>query len=252
MKNLAAAFLALLACALAARAQSVRIQFPAGRTTATLEGKVDELTLGKIDYVLRARAGQQMVVHISSPKRNAHFRIYRANYDDTLPGAADATEWSGTLPASGDYHVYVFPTDSSTAAFTLEVTIPPASASRPDYTGYYFVLSRGENDVHKGFEDFEGFELVTTDYHADGTSVPVRPHGTVHARRAFSLARVRVEGDRLSFETSAVRGVSYSFEGVFLHTDDPDAPVLRGRVVKFVNGAKVAEAQLEFIMEEGD
>lgn len=252
MKRLAAAFLVLFAASIAARAQSVRIQFPQGRTTAMLEGKVDEATLGKVDYVLRARGGQQMNVHITSPKGNAHFRIYRANYDDVLAGADDASEWSGTLPATGDYHIYVFPTTTGTVAFTLEVTIPPARAPRTDYTGYYFVLSHGENDVHKGFEEFEGFELVMMSYRTDGTSVPVRPRGTVHAGKAFNLSHVQIEGDHISFDTSTVRGVSYSFEGAFLNTDDPDAPVLRGRVVKFVNGAKAAEAQLEFIMEEGD
>ena len=99
-----------------------RVRFQRGRTTAILKGAVVRGTQDR--YILGARGGQTMIVHISSLEKNAVFAILGPN-GTALEGAeegADVTDWSGTLPTSGDFSIWVGPTRGN-ATYTLEVTI---------------------------------------------------------------------------------------------------------------------------------
>src|ERR1043166_2225494 len=81
-----------------------------GRTTAVLKGAVVRGTQDR--YILGARAGQTMIVHISSREKNAVFAILGPD-GTALQGAeegTDATDWTGTLPMSGDFSIWVGPT----------------------------------------------------------------------------------------------------------------------------------------------
>ena len=99
-----------------------RVKFARGRTTAVLKGAVVRAT--KDRYILGARGGQTMIVHITSIEKNAVFSI--AGPDGSgLPGAeeeADASDWTGELTMNGDYSISVSPTRGN-ATYTLEVTI---------------------------------------------------------------------------------------------------------------------------------
>ena len=102
--------------------KSQRVHFARGRTTAVLKGAVVRGTQDR--YILGARAGQTMIVHISSREKNAVFAILGPD-GTALQGAeegTDATDWSGTLPMSGDFSIWVGPTRGN-ATYTLEVTI---------------------------------------------------------------------------------------------------------------------------------
>jgi hypothetical protein len=99
-----------------------RVKFARGRTTAVLKGAVVRAT--KDRYILGAREGQTMIVHISSREKNAVFTILGPDAA-ALEGTgeeADATDWTGELPLSGDYSIWVSPTRGN-ATYTLEVTI---------------------------------------------------------------------------------------------------------------------------------
>jgi hypothetical protein len=99
-----------------------RVRFARGRTTAILKGAVIRAT--KDRYILGARGGQTMIVHVTALEKNAVFYIVGPD-GSMLPGAeddADVTDWEGTLPDSGDYSVYVSPSRGN-ATYTLEVTI---------------------------------------------------------------------------------------------------------------------------------
>lgn len=75
-------------------------------------------------YILGARPGQTMSVHITSREKNAVFTILSPD-GTALPGTddgRDATDWSGELPLNGDYSVWISPTRGN-ATYTLEVTI---------------------------------------------------------------------------------------------------------------------------------
>jgi len=99
-----------------------RVRFARGRTTAILKGAVVRGTQDR--YILGARAGQTMIVHISSREKNADFLIQDPNgtaVEGMDDGLAD-TDWTGELPVSGDYSIFVSPTRGN-ATYTLEVTI---------------------------------------------------------------------------------------------------------------------------------
>jgi hypothetical protein len=75
-------------------------------------------------YVLGAAAGQLMRVQIGALEHNAVFAILDPA-GRSLAGAEpgrDATDWSGTLPATGDYQIVVGAT-RGTATFHVDITI---------------------------------------------------------------------------------------------------------------------------------
>jgi hypothetical protein len=115
--------LLLATCAFAAQeGLTKRVRFARGRTTATLKNSVVRGTRDR--YTLGARAGQKMSVQITSIERNAVFTIYTPD-GGTLEGAGageDVMNWSGELPASGDYVIEVGGTRGN-ATYTLKVTV---------------------------------------------------------------------------------------------------------------------------------
>lgn len=99
-----------------------RVRFARGRTTAILKGAVVRGTQDR--YILGAREGQTMIVHVTSREKNAVFTILDPS-GTALPGTdegLDAMDWTGELPLSGDYSIWVSPTRGN-ATYTLEVTI---------------------------------------------------------------------------------------------------------------------------------
>ena len=106
----------------APKGKTQRVRFARGRTTTVLHGSVVRGTQDR--YILGARAGQTMIVHITSREKNAVFTILGPDAT-ALQGAeegADAIDWTGELPLNGDYSIWVGPTRGN-ATYTLEVTI---------------------------------------------------------------------------------------------------------------------------------
>lgn len=96
-----------------------RVRFGRGRTSTVLRGVLRRGI--SHDYILGASAGQTMSVHLSSPG-GLTFTII-GPYGRSL---ADFTrDWSGELPANGDYRINVLPDTSTNQPFsyTLEITI---------------------------------------------------------------------------------------------------------------------------------
>lgn len=111
----------LLATAVTVPAQgdrTRRVRFARGRTTTVIKDAVIRATRDR--YVLRARAGQTLIVHITSLEDNAVFDVYAPGGRRTL--AQEATDWEGELPRTGNYVISVGPTRGN-ASYTLEVTI---------------------------------------------------------------------------------------------------------------------------------
>jgi hypothetical protein len=97
-----------------------RVRFARGRTTTVIKDAVIRATRDR--YILGARRGQTLTVHITSLEDNAVFDIHRLGSNRTLDGAEETTDWSGELPRNGDYVIVVSPTRGN-ATYTLEVTI---------------------------------------------------------------------------------------------------------------------------------
>ncbi len=128
MKRFIVALLTILLVTVSTAWAQKRVKFPPGRTTVVLKGKTtggpsESGGMNPVSYVLRARKGQQMTLHLTSAKKNAVFGLYAPGMD-LVEGAQSVTDWSGRLPKSGNYEIIVFPQDEVTnTIFTLEVTI---------------------------------------------------------------------------------------------------------------------------------
>lgn len=97
-----------------------RIKFAPGRTTAVERGAVHRGM--SHDYLLKARAGQTLTVHLTAGGA--------VTFDIRTPGHVDSLvegskDWSGELPRSGDYRINVLPdtTTERSISYTLEVTV---------------------------------------------------------------------------------------------------------------------------------
>jgi hypothetical protein len=103
--------------------QASRIQFPAGGTSATLQGS---LPAGGVKrYVLGAMAGQTMTVQLSPASIPAYLVIWGADGSVLLSGAWEGKEWGGVLTITEDYYIDVKSTGGATTQYSLWVEIPP-------------------------------------------------------------------------------------------------------------------------------
>jgi hypothetical protein len=116
--------LVLAAAAIATQAQkgsSVvrRVSFQRGRTTSVQHGSVRHGV--SHDYLLRARAGQTMSVHLTADS-DVNFSILSPGGNSVADFVSD---WSGELQESGDYRINVLPPtrNGNPARYTLEITI---------------------------------------------------------------------------------------------------------------------------------
>ncbi|MDQ3907106.1 MAG: hypothetical protein M3268_02055 [Acidobacteriota bacterium] len=274
-----------------------RVSFERGKASAEVNGEMP--ISGEACYTLRARAGQQMSVSVSSAHDYARFNIFPPSKDHTI--AHETSGWSGVLPETGDYVIALYPRANDEAgSFTLFVSIKAAttpatsggagggatgstggassssgdkaassdnsSAAGAGAQPYTFDAGEGayvfDGRPPKGFEELTALELpgVLLRLSADGAgvvSVSTDPQGWVDTRggRQFKSKSATINGDEITFETEAVRGVSYQFTGRFYKKDVDKGQLLdatlKGRLVKFVNGRKVAEAQLNLYQAVG-
>ena len=107
--------------------KSQRVRFQKGRTTAILKGRLPKDDYDYDAYIIRAKARQQLTVHLASPDAKARLVVYAADLGPTedmiTPEGQDPLrDWSGPLPVSGDYSIQVY-TGGEGGSYTLEVTI---------------------------------------------------------------------------------------------------------------------------------
>ncbi|HKR01244.1 MAG TPA: hypothetical protein VJT09_11255 [Pyrinomonadaceae bacterium] len=122
---LASALLLVALCAGVAQAQKGRsvirrVNFPRGRTTAVLKGTLRRGL--SHDYLLRAKRGQTMTVHLAADSGEMSLTILRPDGETWLD---DTKDWSGELPSTGTYRINVLPdtTTEQPKNYTLEITI---------------------------------------------------------------------------------------------------------------------------------
>ncbi|HEX8458972.1 MAG TPA: hypothetical protein VF656_16885 [Pyrinomonadaceae bacterium] len=205
MKKLAALLFVLVLFVTGALAQTPtpeRIRFQRGRTTAVVNGRTDK---NGRHYLLRANAGQHMIVHLSSVKKDMHFQVVPAREGgEAIESSVQARDWEGDLPESGDYYVSVF-ADKGAGDFTLEVTIrgaakpqaqtAPATTACAPFNATYetdygeLKLKRNGNSV-RGVYSWEGQDNSTVEGVVQGNVLAgrwVQPDGK--GRFRFTLGR---------------------------------------------------------------
>jgi hypothetical protein len=106
------------------KAEPMRIEFKHGTTSTTVSDKISGSV--QAEYVLAAKKGQKLVIHLSSiPRRSAVFDL-RAPENADLGLEYDANyDFSGTIPESGDYLITVVrPTTSpGTSRYRIVVSV---------------------------------------------------------------------------------------------------------------------------------
>lgn len=97
-----------------------RVNFPQGRTTTVLRGMVKRGL--SHDYLLRARRGQIMTLHLATEASGMSLTILKPDGETWI---YDVKDWSGELPATGIYRINVLPdtTTEDRTSYALEVMI---------------------------------------------------------------------------------------------------------------------------------
>ena len=124
-----------------------------------------------------------------------------------------------------------------------------------DVTGAYFPAG----PLPAEFSEIEHLSLATVD--AQGK--PADLNGFIRPKeksaRDYKLVDPKLEGKLLTFTTTAVKGVSFSFEGMFERLDDfsqnppaSDELILKGTLTKMEDGEKVALTRVAFTYSAGD
>ncbi|HEV2915696.1 MAG TPA: hypothetical protein VGX92_20615 [Pyrinomonadaceae bacterium] len=103
-----------------------------------------------------------------------------------------------------------------------------------------------------GFEKFDTIQYWRKDQEQSGPDISERRSGvTADDGALYRYITVSVSRRKFAFSTARVKGISYGFTGRFLRTDfvnadmDFDKPVLVGKLVKYRNGRKAAEANVK-------
>jgi hypothetical protein len=260
-----------------------RVSFERGKSTAVVNGELR--VNGDACYSLRARAGQRMTISVNSVHEIARFNVFPPTKDHTI--AHETNEWSGTLPETGDYVIALYTVKQAEGgSFTLEVSVTAAAtpnatdapraaptpssdartslgnSSNSDANSQPYTFDAGEGAYvfdgkpPRGFEELTALELPgvllkLSDDGASIVSVSTDPQALVDTKggRQFKARHATINGDQITFETVAVRGVSYQFTGRFVKKQVDKGQLLdatlKGRLTKLVNGNKVAEAQLD-------
>ena len=108
-----------------AQNKSQRVRFQTGRSSITLRGRI--VGFDARDYVVGAKAGQEMNVHLASSNPSAYFVVYTINGKPT--DMNETTDWSLHTVESGDYVIRVFMMRSAarrkgaTANYALTISI---------------------------------------------------------------------------------------------------------------------------------
>lgn len=126
-------------------------------------------------------------------------------------------------------------------------------------TGDYYII--GERP--KGFEDFE-FLIVNTHKWDDKNDkvVAVKPNGELRMEKEFNFSWLNITGKRISLGTRERKGISYRFDGRFIKAQEvkyesedgeeyTDEAFLKGRLTKWRNGIKIAEAKVKLGIYHG-
>ena len=132
------------------------IHFAKGASSATVKGTIkgDQT----VDYTVRARAGQTMSVKLDTRHGANYFNVLPPGSNDVsiFAGPTGGNEWSGVLPADGEYKLRVYLMRSAarrneSASYTLTVGVTgsaggaapsplgqaPASDAKDKRTGYH-------------------------------------------------------------------------------------------------------------------
>jgi hypothetical protein len=137
--------------------------------------------------------------------------------------------------------------------------VEPAPYEHPAGTEDYYLFD-GDfyivNDRPEAFEDFEALFIETGDFFAATKNkddfLAAEPTGFIFTDRKYNFKTISLGNKKLSFETEAVDGISYKFNGSYIEdelTQEGDYAahsLIEGILTKLRNGKKIAEMKAKF------
>jgi len=118
-----------------------RVQFKKGSAQAIIKNRIKGYEV--VDYLLGAKAGQTMSVHLKTSNGANYFNVVPPGSDAAIAmGELLGNKWTGTLPVDGDYTIRVYLMRSAarrneTANFTLTVGITGRADAKVAGTPYH-------------------------------------------------------------------------------------------------------------------
>lgn len=206
-----------------------RITFPLGGTSATAQGTLAPNGIDR--YVLRALAGQIMVVNFASSQPNVTLSISGADGTVLASGAARIDTWKGQLPSTQDYNIAVVSNTDIESTYSLQVTIPPLGPTVP-------------NDEPRRISFTQG-----------GTSASVR--GTTATPGLDRFVLRALAGQTMSVNISSTQGsvilIIYGADGNVLISDHAGASAWNGLLPTtqdyFIDTRSVGDAAVDFTLQ---
>ena len=95
-----------------------RVQFARGSSAATVQGKASLLLPDT--YLVGARAGQVMTIQLAGAQESVRFMVMESRTTTML--ADNVRSWTGTLTATGDYHIIVN-ADENGGTYSMTISI---------------------------------------------------------------------------------------------------------------------------------
>jgi hypothetical protein len=97
------------------------VEMDSGSTDASMDGSVPKD--GRVNYLVGAKAGQFMIVKLTSAHPSLHLEIQSPDGRLLAQAASNLTAWQGVLPAAGDYRISVV-AQGGPENFNLNIVIP--------------------------------------------------------------------------------------------------------------------------------
>jgi len=100
-----------------------RVKFQRGKTTTVIRSVAR--TPGIYEWVVRARAGQHMTLHLTSSNKGVELSVYGPK-DENPDDALGVYDWEGDLGISGDYTIILINNREGgprNPTYRLEVTV---------------------------------------------------------------------------------------------------------------------------------
>jgi hypothetical protein len=137
---------------------------------------------------------------------------------------------------------------STVSAEVTTKTIQNNSVRNLYLTGQYHY----QGALSPEMKDVFSINLIAND--SRGREAPLTGDVSVSGKEKYRFKSAKISGDRLTFSTRIIEGISYRFEGRILKvrsaTDSYDEPELEGTLTKLRNGEKAGEVKGRFKYEE--
>lgn len=213
--------------------QTTPLQFAKGTSSATVKGSLTGD--GTIDYTLRARAGQSMSVTLKTSNDANYFNVLPPGSNDVaiFIGSTSGNEFTGALPADGEYKIRVYLMRSAArrkekADYTLTVGITGAASVDAKVAGTeYHATGTVPCSMGAAAPDSQQCEFGVIRGKPGEAEVHVTPPGGFERVLRFAGATVSADGD--AKVKASKRGDMWSVEvNEYEHYQIPEAVISGG------------------------